>query len=138
MRTSKKTALHLVWGKNPLNRAANIQTLLDQFEGSKRTVLASSEIFSHLNVEDQAKLFEQDQTRKAQGIHVLRLSPGCLCCSSRLVLSTHLGRTLRLNQPDVLVLELESQSHPEQVRELLGDPQWSNWFSDIHFTEVSK
>ncbi|WP_341237014.1 GTP-binding protein [uncultured Limnobacter sp.] len=131
-----KTHLFLVSGRNPVQRATRIeQLLLEQTGAGKITLMASTEIFSVACVEAQAELFQLDAERKARGIHVLRLSPGCLCCSSKLVLTTHLARTLRLNQPNVLLMELESQSHPEQVLKLLNEPQWTDWFADIKLVE---
>jgi G3E family GTPase len=131
-----KTHVFLVSGRNPVQRATRIeQLLLEQAGAGKITLMASTEIFSYASVEAQAELFELDAERKARGIHVLRLSPGCLCCSSKLVLTTHLARTLRLNQPNVLLMELESQSHPEQVLKLLNEPQWADWFADITLVE---
>ena len=131
-----KTHVFLVSGRNPELRAQRIEQLLIQHEGAgKITLMGSTEFFSVASVEAQAAVFEVDAARKAQGIHVLRLSPGCLCCSSKLVLTTHLARTLRLNQPDVLLVELESQSHPDQVLKLLKEPQWNTWFADITLVE---
>lgn len=131
-----KTRVLLIAGRNPEARARQIEALLAEQAGvGKITLMASTEIFSIASVEAQADLFRLDTERKARGIHVLRLSPGCLCCSSKLVLTTHLARTLRLNQPDVLLLELESQSHPEQVLQLLKEPQWNDWFADITLVE---
>jgi G3E family GTPase len=131
-----KTRVFLVSGRDPLQRALRIEQLLVQQAGAgKLTLMGSTEVFSVAPVQVQADLFRADEQRKAQGVHVLRLSPGCLCCSSKLVLTTHLARTLRLNQPDVLLLELESQSHPEQVLELLKEPQWIDWFADITLVE---
>lgn len=131
-----KTQVFLVHGRNPVHRARCIEQLLAVQAGAgKITLMASTEIFSYASVEIQAELFRSDEERKARGIHVLRLSPGCLCCSSKLVLTTHLARTLRLNQPDVLLVELESQSHPEQVLKLLKEPQWNDWFADITLVE---
>ncbi|VWX34908.1 conserved hypothetical protein [Limnobacter sp. 130] len=131
-----KTHVFLVSGRNPVQRATRIeQLLLEQAGAGKITLMASTEIFSVACVEAQAELFQLDAERKARGIHVLRLSPGCLCCSSKLVLTTHLARTLRLNQPNVLLMELESQSHPEQVLKLLNEPQWTDWFADITLVE---
>ena len=131
-----KTHVFLVSGRNPVQRATRIeQLLLEQAGAGKITLMASTEIFSVACVEAQAELFQLDAERKARGIHVLRLSPGCLCCSSKLVLTTHLARTLRLNQPNVLLMELESQSHPEQVLKLLKEPQWNDWFADITLVE---
>lgn len=131
------THLYLVAGPNPQTRAYRIQQLLAEKENSgKITLLASAEVFAGAPVQLQADLFRLDEERKARGIHVLRLSPGCLCCSSKLVLTTHLARTLRLNQPDVLLLELESRSHPDQVLSLLNEAQWHPWFTDITLEEV--
>lgn len=131
-----KTHVFLVSGRNPALRAKRIETLLSEQAGAgKITLMASTEIFSVASVEAQAELFGLDAERKARGIHVLRLSPGCLCCSSKLVLTTHLARTLRLNQPKVLLVELESQSHPEQVLKLLNEAQWNDWFADITLVE---
>ncbi|MEQ9106112.1 MAG: GTP-binding protein [Limnobacter sp.] len=131
-----KTQVFLVSGRNPERRAQCIEQLLAKHAAAgKITLMASTEIFSFAAVEAQADLFRLDAERKARGIHVLRLSPGCLCCSSKLVLSTHLARTLRLNQPNVLLVELESQSHPEQVLQLLKEPQWTDWFADITLVE---
>lgn len=132
-----KTRVLLVAGVDPQSRAACIERLLaEQACAGKITLLASAEVFSSSPVEFQAALFRKDEERKAQGVHVLRLSPGCLCCSSRLVLTTHLARTLRLNQPDLLLVELESSSHPQQVLNLLNEPQWNNWFADINLVEA--
>ena len=131
-----KTRLFLVPGRDPEARARRIEALLSEQAGAgKITLMASTEVFSYASVEAQAELFRLDTERKARGIHVLRLSPGCLCCSSKLVLTTHLARTLRLNQPNVLLMELESQSHPEQVLQLLKEPQWNDWFADITLVE---
>lgn len=131
-----RTQVFLVSGRDPQARAQRIETLLStQNGGNKITLMASTEIFSVASVDAQAELFQLDAQRKARGIHVLRLSPGCLCCSSKLVLTTHLARTLRLNQPDVLLVELESQSHPDQVLHLLKEPQWNDWFADITLVE---
>lgn len=133
-----KTQVFLVHGHSPEQRTQRIEQLLieHQLPNNKITLMASTEVFAHASVPAQAALFKADEARKAQGVHVLRLSPGCLCCSSKLVLTTHLARTLRLNQPNVLLLELESQSHPQQVLELLEEPQWNAWFSEITLVEV--
>jgi G3E family GTPase len=132
-----KTRLVLVSGADPQARAARIEQLLQEHSNAgKTTLMASAEVFSASPVEFQAGLFRLDEERKARGIHVLRLSPGCLCCSSRLILSTHLARTLRLNQPNLLLLELESGSHPQQVLNLLNEPQWNDWFADINLVEA--
>jgi hypothetical protein len=127
-----KTALYLISGQNPFGRANEIESVLAAWPHVKRTVLASAEILACASVDQQAKILALDMAWREQGVHVLRLSPGCLCCSSKLVLFTHIGRTLRLSQPDVLVLELDSQSHVAEVKKLLQESQWQTWFSVIH------
>lgn len=93
------------------------------------TLLAGTELFSVATVADQNQRFEADQALKAQGVHVLRLAPGCACCSSKVLLTTHLSRTLRLNRPQVLILELDSGSHVDKVLAWLEEPQWQAWFA---------
>jgi G3E family GTPase len=131
-----KTRVFLVSGHNPIQRALQIENLLqDQTDAGKITLIGNTEFFSVATVQAQADLYRIDEARKARGIHVLRLNSGCLCCSSKLVLSTHLARTLRLNQPNVLLMELGNESHPDQVIKLLLEPQWANWFADINLME---
>ncbi|WP_370262610.1 GTP-binding protein [Limnobacter sp.] len=130
-----KTQVRLVPGTDPWQRALRIEQEVQSLKGLKTTLLLSGEVFQKATVEQQATLFAHDEARKAQGMHVLRLSPGCPCCSSKLVLTTHLARTLRLNQPEVLLLELETQAHPSEVLKTLSDPQWTPWFADISIVE---
>lgn len=63
------------------------------------------------------------------GCHVLHLAPGCVCCSSRLILNTHLSRTLRLRRPHFLWIEVDPQSHPHEVLQVLQDMQWRTWLA---------
>lgn len=136
------THLILIAGTDPRQRAQLVQRLLEQHESAvpssapKLTLLANSEVFGSMSVAEQNQLFELDLSRKARGIHVLRLAPGCLCCSSRLVLSTQVGRTLRLSTPDVLLLELDSRSHANAVKDLFGEAQWQGWFSQLELVDA--
>jgi G3E family GTPase len=132
------TRLVLISGDQPHLRSDALRTLLDErVPGLKTTVLASSEIFSVASVAEQNKLFELDQARKASGIHLLRLAPGCLCCSSKLILTTQVGRTMRLNRPDLLILELDSSSHVEKVQKLFSEEQWTGWFDQIDICQTT-
>lgn len=132
------TRLVLLSGDPPLERARALQTLLDNRPSEcKTTVLASSEIFSVATVAEQNNLFELDLARKQSGIHLLRLAPGCLCCSSKLILSTQVARTMRLNRPNLLILELDSSSHVEKVRELFAQDQWTGWFDQIDICQTT-
>lgn len=52
--------------------------------------------------------------------HVVRIAPGCLCCSGNLVLRVTLNRVLRL-APAQLYISLADASHLEQLRQWLSD-----------------
>ena len=127
-----QTRVYIVFHPDPAIRDAYIDALLDSIgRENKISLLASAEIFARVSVNLQVTLFQKDETRKQNGIRVLRLAPGCACCSSKLVLSTHLSRLFRFNQPHVLIFELDSQSHPDQVFELLKESQWMPWVGDV-------
>ena len=64
-----------------------------------------------------------------ENVHALQLAQGCLCCSSRLILNTHLGRTLRMRKPDRLFIEINHASHPDKLLSFLQDPQWQQWLA---------
>lgn len=132
------TRLVLLGGEHPRDRAKALQTLLDNrsLQG-KTTVLANSEIFSVATVAEQNELFELDKARKQSGVHILRLAPGCLCCSSKLILGTQVARTLRLNRPDLLILELDSFSHLENVKAVFSEDQWKGWFDQIDICQTT-
>lgn len=132
------TRLVLIGGEQPLQRAHALQSLLENRPADcKTTVLASSEIFSVATVSEQNELFEMDHARKQSGIHILRLAPGCLCCSSKLILGTQVARTLRLNRPDLLILELDSSSHVEKVKAVFSEDQWKGWFDQIDICQTT-
>ncbi|MBJ7314200.1 GTPase [Rugamonas sp. CCM 8940] len=52
--------------------------------------------------------------------HIVRIAPGCLCCSGNLVLRVTLNRVLRL-APAQLYISLANASHLEQLRLWLSD-----------------
>jgi hypothetical protein len=62
-------------------------------------------------------------------VHALQLAQGCLCCSSRLILNTHLGRTLRMRKPHRLFIEINHDSHPDKLLSFLQDAQWQRWLA---------
>lgn len=132
------TRLVLLGGEHPRERAKALQELLSKRASDcKTTVLASSEIFNVATVAEQNELFELDNARKQSGIHILRLAPGCLCCSSKLILGTQVARTLRLNRPEVLILELDSSSHLENVKAVFSEDQWKGWFDQIDICQTT-
>lgn len=53
--------------------------------------------------------------RSPPSLHVLRIAPGCLCCSGNLVLRVTLNRLLR-HPPAHLFISLADATHIEQLR----------------------
>jgi G3E family GTPase len=60
-------------------------------------------------------------------VHTLQLFGGCVCCASKMVLETHLSRTLRINVPDRLFIEVDSVAHINSVIESLSATKWQSW-----------
>ncbi len=54
---------------------------------------------------------------------VIRVAPGCPCCTGNLTMRTTLNRVLR-DKPAVLFLSIADASHKAGVREFLRDPQY--------------
>lgn len=104
--------------------------------GVSLAILASGEVFGVRDTTIHAQVFNLDQSLKEFGVRVIRLTPGCVCCSSKLIVQTHLSRLMRLNQPDVLLLELDSQSHVDQVIEWVKSEQWSDWFAKVSIQDA--
>lgn len=127
------TDLVLVVGADPLVRMNALQGLAAKCRQSdkKVAILANGEIFSIPDTSVHQQVFECDEALKNEGVRLIRLAPGCVCCSTRLILQTHLGRLMRLNRPDTLILELDSSTHQDKVLELVGSDQWKDWFSHV-------
>ncbi|MGK5081332.1 GTPase [Janthinobacterium sp. HLX7-2] len=62
-----------------------------------------------------ANLAEQDSPVPAFPLQLLRIAPGCLCCSGNLVLRVTLNRLLR-HPPAHLFISLADATHIEQLR----------------------
>ncbi len=54
---------------------------------------------------------------------VIRVAPGCPCCTGNLTIRTTLNRVLR-ERPAVLFLSIADASHKAGVRKFLQDPQY--------------
>jgi hypothetical protein len=59
----------------------------------------------------------------------LALAHDCACCNGKLVLQTHLGRTLRLRRPHRVFIEADHTAHVGALMDWLGSGQWSNWLA---------
>ena len=66
-----------------------------------------------------ALAFDEDDVRAAD-VTVLRIAPGCLCCTGNLVLKVSLNRLLR-RPPSQLYISLADASHVDQLRAWLAD-----------------
>ena len=62
-----------------------------------------------------ADLAEQSPPSLSSPLQLLRIAPGCLCCSGNLVLRVTLNRLLR-HPPARLFISLADASHIEQLR----------------------
>jgi G3E family GTPase len=60
-------------------------------------------------------------------VHSLQLFGGCVCCVSKMVLETHLSRTLRIHVPDRLFIEIDSLAHINIVIKSLSAAKWQSW-----------
>jgi G3E family GTPase len=69
----------------------------------------------------------QNTALAVKGVHALQLFGGCVCCASNMVLETHLSRTLRINAPHRLFIEIDSTAHVNQVIERLSTEKWQSW-----------
>ena len=70
---------------------------------------------------------------KAQ-LEIIRIAPGCPCCTGNLTLRVMLNRILR-KPPQALYLSLADTSHLVQIRSFLQDPQYQRLLhlaADLH------
>lgn len=68
------------------------------------------------------------------GLHVVRIAPGCLCCDGNLVLRVTLNRLLR-QRPRRLFIGLANSEHLDQLRSWLAAPPYDQLLalgSDLH------
>jgi hypothetical protein len=59
-------------------------------------------------------------------LEVIRIAPGCPCCSGNLVFRVSLNRILR-RPPAQLYISLASPLHLEKIRRFLSAPPYDTW-----------
>jgi hypothetical protein len=59
-----------------------------------------------------------DRFRNIAGIEILRIAPGCVCCTGNLILRVTLNRILR-RPPARLYMSLATATHLDKVRQFL-------------------
>jgi G3E family GTPase len=58
-------------------------------------------------------------------VELVRIAPGCLCCTGNLTMRVSLHRILR-HHPDQLYISLATASHLAEIQRFLSDPPYSN------------
>ena len=69
-----------------------------------------------------------ERTSPPAALQLLRIAPGCLCCSGNLVLRVTLNRLLR-HPPAHLFLSLADATHIEQLRSWLAASPYDAWLA---------
>lgn len=59
---------------------------------------------------------------------IVRIAPGCICCSGNLTMRVTLNRTLR-QQPERLFIGLANSTHLPQIRQFLQQEPYDKWLS---------
>jgi hypothetical protein len=60
--------------------------------------------------------------------HVVRIAPGCLCCTGNMILRVTLNRILR-HPPARLFISLANGEHVGQLRQWLSQPPYDDWLT---------
>ena len=89
---------------------------------------ASAIILEGLADGSTALAFDQPPSAAAPHPQVLRIAPGCLCCTGNLVLRVTLNRVLR-HPPARLYIGLADASHLEQLRAMLSAAPYDSLLS---------
>jgi len=69
-----------------------------------------------------------EHTCPPASLQLLRIAPGCLCCSGNLVLRVTLNRLLR-HRPAHLFISLADATHIEQLRSALAASPYDAWLA---------
>mgnify|MGYP001587347303 CR=1 FL=1 len=69
-----------------------------------------------------------EHTSPPAALQLLRIAPGCLCCSGNLVLRVTLNRLLR-HPPAHLFISLADATHIEQLRSWLAASPYDAWLA---------
>lgn len=60
-----------------------------------------------------------------KNFQLIRIAPGCPCCTGNLTMRVTLNRILR-QPPQAIYISLASNTHLEEIRKFLQDPQYIN------------
>ena len=115
------TPLTLVSGGHASDREAAIAQALPLQQ-------ANAEILEGLADGNSILADLAEQTSPPAGLQLLRIAPGCLCCSGNLVLRVTLNRLLR-HPPAHLFISLADVTHIEQLRSWLAASPYDAWLA---------
>ncbi len=68
-------------------------------------------------------------------VTVLRIAPGCLCCSNQLIMRTYLHRMMQ-QRPDHLYLSLANHEHLDQLQTSLQSDHYKNTLGSLAIITV--
>ena len=118
------TPLTLVSGGRASDREAAIAQALPPQQAN--AVILEGLADGNSILADLADLAEQ--TSPPAGLQLLRIAPGCLCCSGNLVLRVTLNRLLR-HPPAHLFISLADATHIEQLRSWIAASPYDAWLA---------
>lgn len=61
-------------------------------------------------------------------LSIVRIAPGCLCCSGNLTMRVTLNRLLR-QRPSQLYISLANSQHLAQIEAFLSAPPYTEWLT---------
>lgn len=108
----------LVTGPTASLREAAIASALDQ---SCRTALILEGLPDHSA--NLARPGDQDSL-----LAIVRIAPGCICCTGNLTMQVTLNRILRTH-PERLFISLANSAHLPQIRHFLAQEPYDKWLS---------
>jgi hypothetical protein len=103
------TLLRLVYGANQSVREQAIKTQVNP------------ELFTIALLEGMA--FNHASLDPLESLKVVRMAPGCPCCTGKLTMRVMLNRALK-EKPDHLFLSLANSAHLVSVRDFLQEDQY--------------
>jgi len=119
----RRTPLTLVSGGSASAREAAIATLLIP---QHSTAVILEGLASGNSI--LADLADAEPAGAPKTLQLLRIAPGCLCCSGNLVLRVTLNRLLR-HPPAHLFISLADATHIEQLRSWLTASPYDAWLA---------
>ena len=113
------TTLTLVVGANALARETAISARLES-----STTIANAAVIAEGSCEHSPL----EAGGRFPHLQIMRIAPGCPCCSGNLVMRVTLNRVLR-QSPDTLFISLADSAHLMQIRQFLSQEPYAQFLS---------